>query len=153
MGLHGWNIGSVDAMRPRMRLGPWIGHWRRGLIVGSVLWGLLDLTAARSARASCLPPQPGVLWSYPANGAIEVPVDADLFVNGELYGLPTLGGEPLPRIASGIYDLGRLAPQTRYEVRWDGAIVVFTTGDVASQLPNEPTSNVLVTRNPIDFTR
>jgi hypothetical protein len=121
------------------------------MIAVAALSGVLTLAVSRSARAVCLSPQPGLLWSYPANGAIDVPVDADLFINGALYGLPTLAGEPLPRIATGVYDLGRLVPQTRYEVRWDGAVIAFTTGDAASPLPREPSSDVLVTRNPSDF--
>ncbi len=136
---------------PQMWVGSLIGRWRWSVIVVAALSGGLGLAASRSARASCLAPQPGLLWSYPANGAIDVPVDADLFVSGDLYGLPTLAGEPLPRIAIGVYDLGRLAPQTRYEVRGEGAVIAFTTGGAASPLPREPSSDVLVTRNPIDF--
>jgi len=82
-----------------------------------------------------------------------VPLDADLFVNGYFYSLPMLAGEPLPRIANDVYDLGRLLPQTRYEVRWEGAVIAFTTGDAASPVPRAPSSDVLVTRNPIDSPR
>lgn len=124
--------------------------WRWTVTVVA-LSGALGVAVSRSARASCLAPEPGLLWSYPANGAIEVPIDADLFVTGELYGAPTLAGEPLPRMATGVYDLGPLVPQTRYEVRWDGAVIAFTTGDRASPLPREPAADVLVTRNPIAF--
>jgi hypothetical protein len=138
---------------PEMWVESWIGSCRWSVIGVTVLSGGLSLAVSRSAQASCLSPERGLLWSYPANGAIDVPVDADLFVNGELYGLPTLADAPLPRIATGVYDLGRLVPQTRYEVRWDGAVIAFTTGDAASPLPREPSSDVLVTRNPFDFTR
>jgi hypothetical protein len=115
------------------------------------LAGVLGLGIARLAWASCAPVEQGLLWSYPANGSVEVPVDADLLVNGELSGLPTLAGEPLLRIATGVYDLGALEPQTRYEVRWDGAAISFTTGDAAAPSPRDPSSDILVTRNPSDF--
>jgi hypothetical protein len=134
-----------------MWLGCRNGNGRWGVVVVAALSGALGLTVSRAAGASCAGPEPGLLWSHPANGASDVPVDADLFVNGWLSGLPTLAGEHLPRIANGVYDLGRLVPQTRYEVRWEGAVITFTTGAAASPLPRAPASNVLVTRNPIDF--
>jgi hypothetical protein len=131
------------------------GHegWRWGVIAAAALSGTLGLVASRTAQATCDSEPYGLLWSYPANGAQEVPVDADLFVNGQLNGLPSLDGEPLPRLASGVYDLGVLEPETRYEVRWEEAVIAFTTGTAAEFPALAPSSDVRVTRNPIDFAR
>jgi len=123
------------------------------VIAAAALSGALGLAASRTAQASCVAEPYGLLWSYPANGAQDVPVDADLFVNGQLNGLPSLDGEPLPRLAAGVYDLGVLEPETRYEVHWEGAAIVFTTGVAAEYPPGRPWSDVRVTRNPIDFAR
>lgn len=123
------------------------------MIAAAALSGTLGLAAARTAHASCQAEPYGLLWSYPANGAQEVPIDADLFVNGQLNGLPSLEGEPLTRLASGVYDLGVLEPETRYEVRWEEALIAFTTAAAPEFPPRAPASDVLVTRNPIDFAR
>src|SRR5262245_31102308 len=136
-----------------MRTGCGNGRWRRVAILTAALSGALGVTGLRLAQASCVGPEYGLLWSYPANGAMHVPVDADLFVNGPLTGLPSLDGEPLPSLAAGVYDLGQLAPQTRYEVRWAEAVIAFTTGDRAEYPPLELQPDVLVTRNPSDFAR
>lgn len=133
-----------------MRAGSWSMTWRQSVLL-TALSGALGTGLPRSAWALCAAPEQGLLWSYPTNGSVNVPVDADLFVNGELYGQPTLAGEPLQRIASGVYDLGALAPQTRYEVRWDDATITFTTGDTTAPSPREPNADVLVTRNPSAF--
>jgi len=119
----------------------------------AALTGTLSLAAASSARASCDGPQFGLLWSYPANGAVDVPIDADLFVTGQLGGPLTLDGEPLPIIAPGVYDLGRLEPLTRYEVRSEGPVIAFTTGEEAAFAPRAPQSDVRLTRNPVDYRR
>jgi hypothetical protein len=127
---------------------------RRGwVIAAAALSGPLGLATARTAHASCQAEPYGLLWSYPANGAQQVPIDADLFVNGQLNGLPSLDGEPLPRLAAGVYDLGVLQPETRYEVRWEEAVLGFTTGSATEYPPRAPSPDVRVTRNPIDFAR
>jgi hypothetical protein len=123
------------------------------VIAGATLAGTLAWASSRTAHASCEPEPHGLLWSYPANGAQGVPIDADLFVNGGLNGLPSLAGEPLPRIAAGVYDLGLLEPDTRYEVRWEEAVIAFTTGATTEFPPRAPSPDVSVTRNPIDFAR
>jgi hypothetical protein len=130
-----------------------IGRWRWGVVFAAALSGALGVTAARPAHASCEDEPYGLLWSYPANGAWEVPVDADLFVNGRMNGLPSLAGEPLPRLAPGVYDPGMLQPETRYEVRWEEAVLAFTTGSATEYPPQAPSPDVRVTRNPIDFAR
>jgi hypothetical protein len=130
-----------------------IGRWRWSVIAAAALSGSFGFASSRAAHASCQPDPYGLLWSYPANGAQGVPVDADLFVNGQLNGLPSLAGEPLSRITAGVYDLGALQPETRYEVRWEEAVIVFTTGTTAEFPPQALSSDVRVTRNPIDFAR
>jgi hypothetical protein len=125
--------------------------WRWGVSAAAALSGPLGLASSRTAHASCQAEPYGLLWSYPANGAQGVPVDADLFVNGQLNGLPSLAGELLPRIAAGVYDLGVLEPETRYEIRWEEAVIAFTTGTTAELPPQALSSDVRVTRNPIDF--
>jgi hypothetical protein len=40
----------------------------------------LVLATAGSASADCLWPPPSVVWSSPAAGAVDVPVDADLLI-------------------------------------------------------------------------
>jgi hypothetical protein len=119
--------------------------------MAAALSGALALGSSRTAQAICQAEPYGLLWSHPGNGAQEVPIDADLFVNGQLNGSPSLAGVPLPRIAAGVYDLGPLEPQTSYEIRWEGAAIVFTTGSATAPAPREPASDVRVTRNPVDF--
>lgn len=133
-----------------MRPGRVIGRWRWSVVLVSAVLGLAP---SRAAQASCEREPYGLLWSYPANGAMDVPVDADLFVNGQLNGLPSLDGEPLPRLAAGVYDLGVLQPETRYEVRWEEAVLGFTTGSATEYPPQAPSPDVRVTRNPVDFAR
>lgn len=140
-------------LRPSMRLRCSTRGWRWGVAAAVGLWGGLGVAGARVALASCEPGADGLLWSSPANGAIDVPVDSDLFVSGQLNGLPLLAGEPLTRVASGVYDLGPLEPQTRYEVRWEGAAIVFTTGDRDASPPRAPEADVRLTRNPSGFAR
>jgi hypothetical protein len=130
-----------------------IGRWRWGGIAAAALSGTLGLASSRTAHASCDLEPYGLLWSYPANGAQGVAVDADLFVNGQLNGLPSLDGEPLLRLAAGVYDLGVLQPDTRYEVRWEEAVLAFTTGSATEYPPQAPSPDVRVTRNPVDFAR
>jgi hypothetical protein len=122
-------------------------------MLAAALSGALGLASSRTAQAACGAEPYGLRWSQPANGAHEVPIDADLFVNGQLNGVPALAGVPLPRIAAGVYDLGRLEPETRYEVRWEEAVIVFTTGTASSFPPRPPASDVRVTRNPLDLAR
>lgn len=107
------------------------------------------LARAGVARANCVEPPPVLLWSYPADGDTEVPTNVDLLVTGSPYGAPALNGAPLTRLSSGVYDLGELAPHTAYEVRWDAAAIVFTTGAGPGQEPAPSvSSDVEVMRNP-----
>jgi hypothetical protein len=112
--------------------------------------GALCFAASDSAWASCVPTPSALLWSYPANGATNVPTNADLFITGSPLGVPTLDGLPLQRLAGDSFELGQLAPQTTYEIRWATAVIAFTTGDRAGpETPADLLSNdVLLTRNP-----
>jgi hypothetical protein len=103
------------------------------------------LTMAGSARADCAVPAPSVVWSSPAAGAVDVPVDADLlllteridlasaeptlFVGG-LLELPLEAGSTLP----GHFDLPELEPNQAHTIvlhpEQGGPITIgFTTGE------------------------
>lgn len=109
---------------------------------------------ASPARASCSAPDRALLWSYPSHGDVEVPTNADLFVTGDPDGLPTINGETLSRISSGVYELRELAPHTTYDVRWSSSepnatVISFTTGAGPRQGPAPvPSEKVVITRNP-----
>jgi hypothetical protein len=105
----------------------------------------LLLTPAGSALADCIAPTPQVLWSSPAAGAVDVPIDADLllltqaidldgaelslFVGG-LRELPLEPGSGLP----GHYALPDLGPNEAHAIvvrPADGTPITipFTTGE------------------------
>jgi hypothetical protein len=114
-----------------------LARTRVGRRIGPALAGITALFAmigsSRRAAASCVAPEPALLWSYPANGAVDVPIDADLIVTGSVFGAPTLDGVPLTMLEQGVYDLGELAAATRYEIRWDTAAIAFETGSERAQ--------------------
>src|SRR5688572_25003361 len=116
--------------------------------LGGLVVGLAALILPELAAAVCQGPDTNLLWSYPGNGSVGVPTDADLFFTGEVGGLPSLNGEPLERLAGKAYDLGELEPQTTYEVRWGTAVIAFTTGDGPSRPAPEPTAELALTRSP-----
>jgi hypothetical protein len=124
--------------------------WTRPAAAG--LLAVAVLASARPASANCVEPEQGLLWSYPANGAVDVPLDADLLVTGQADGLPMLDGTPLTRITPGVYDLGELAPDTAYEVRWSTAAIAFTTGRLTNQA-GVPDPRLHLSRNPVDAGR
>lgn len=85
--------------------------------------GLLSANVALPdvAHASCVWPAPDVIWSYPAQDEIDVPLDADLLLvtEGMRADEPImLDGEPLTAASDvpGHYDLGLLQPNTTYTV-------------------------------------
>jgi hypothetical protein len=117
--------------------------WSAGVVVGLGVLG-----APAPASATCLAPPASVLWSYPGNGSENVPTDADLFYTGEVFGTPTLNGLPLQRLSARAFDLGELEPQTTYEVRWETAVIRFTTGDQLAQARLEPSAPLELTRDP-----
>jgi MYXO-CTERM domain-containing protein len=111
------------------------------LIVGVALL----LMTAHSAWARCALPDPSVVWSSPAAGAVDVPVDADLLILTEtidpastevtllvdgLIELPLEAGSALP----GHYDLPELEPNQAQTIvlRPEGGTPItigFTTGE------------------------
>jgi hypothetical protein len=105
-----------------------------------------NAAAPDAAHASCVAPDPKVIWSYPAAGQAAVPLDSDLLMLTEGIwddAQVTLDGEPLSAGSQfvGHFDLGALEPNTTYTVAikssgensppvdlsWQ-----FTTGDAAS---------------------
>jgi hypothetical protein len=113
------------------------------------------LLAVRGASASCLPPEGRVLWTYPANGAVDVPTNAQLLVSDEAGRTPSLDGKVLPASGEGVFDLGALEPNTTYQVTWPsgfqevGASLSFTTGAGPSfEPPPGVPEPVAVTRDP-----
>lgn len=111
---------------------------------------LVAMTGApRRAVASCVPQDSGLLWSYPANGALDVPIDADLIVTGDVSGRPTLNGVQLTMLEQGVYDLGELAAATRYEVRWETAVIGFETASerTLGSPPSWGAPDLVFTRN------
>ena len=45
----------------------------------------LSLSVTSHAGASCVLPDPAIVWSYPAEGATDVPVDARIFLRLNTY--------------------------------------------------------------------
>lgn len=107
------------------------------------------------AQANCIQPDPAILWSSPAQGAVDVPLDADLLLVMDGY-RPNLEVRLDDRILApssipGIYDLGQLEPSTEYAVTigirgggvsFDGKplaprSLTFTTGSRRAQLERE----------------
>jgi hypothetical protein len=113
----------------------------------------LALFFPRPASATCFLPQPKIVWSYPADGEVDVPTNARIFVLGTSY--PPLGAA---LIVNGVLvhpdeskpGIGPvLAPHTEYVValepstRYPDVVASFrfTTGagPVAPELPPLPT--------------
>lgn len=104
--------------------------------------------------ASCPAPKPGLLWSFPADGATDVPTDADLWVTGHGLVSASLDGVTLPHNGFGGYDLGMLSPSQEHTV----SILVgqahvsirFTTGAGPAPGNNASSSHepLAIERNP-----
>lgn len=123
--------------------------------------GLVALLAGRAALASCIGPSGRVRWTYPADGAVEVPTNARLLAAGDSPGRPSLNGVLLAPDPDGSFDLGELTPHTTYRVTWaplrqdgDGQIITFTTGAGPSleKAPAAP-EPLYVRRNPSDYSQ
>ncbi|MBK6812221.1 MAG: hypothetical protein IPG81_25730 [Sandaracinaceae bacterium] len=77
----------MSTMKARLTMTP----AQRSQITGALcltaaLWAL---AAPSHASASCVPPDPAIVWSYPAEGATDVPVDARIFLRLNTYSRPT----------------------------------------------------------------
>lgn len=84
------------------------------------------------ASAEVVGLRPGLRWSYPANGAVDVPTNADLYFSGDLRPVPWRNAVSLEgqQIAPGVYDLGELLPRQTYAISWGSSEAIgFTTGD------------------------
>src|SRR6188768_4594733 len=139
---------SPQAPTPRARGRRFFQPWQ-----AAGLAGLCCALHALRAGASCIGPSPALLWTFPSDGAVDVPTNAQLLVTGELLGLPKLNGVPLEPSPSHVFSLPELAPHTTYQVTWgeSGAgeqAISFTTGDGPSrEAAPEVTGSVEVTRN------
>jgi hypothetical protein len=121
----------------------------------------------RPARASCAPPPPAVVWSYPAEGQTDVPTNATIWILLPNWTQPAtimLDGQPLPVNDFGFgYALAQpLAPNTPHQVTFRATparvqpavelTIHFTTGAGAADatapaLPEIPEATVSATRD------
>jgi hypothetical protein len=99
-----------------------------------------------------------VLWTYPADGAVDVPTNTQLLVSDEFGSTPSLNGKTLSMSRDGAFDLGELAPYTTYRVTWPPPIsggaqaISFTTGGGPSLQSAPATPEPLqVRRAPSDY--
>jgi len=116
----------------------WHTGWHTCLARGLAVLAAVGVSGARPVWASCVAPTPAIVWSYPAQGANDVPTNADLWIllsGWNVLPRVSLDGTELPELElpSG-YDLGELAANTEYTLDVlgaDGASfeLTFTTGD------------------------
>jgi hypothetical protein len=87
---------------------------------------------AREAHADCAPPDPAIVWSYPAHGDTDVPTNVDLWVLPSGWGAPavvTRDGVALTPLRMGYgYDAGELEPNTSHTFR----VELDVSGEAAS---------------------
>lgn len=125
----------------------------RATLIGGV-GCLLAVSMVRSARASCLLPSPSLLWSYPAQGATEVPTNVTVWASGVSGLSATLNGEAITAGPLGEYTLPSLEPNTKYGVQWalsgtgEFATLNFTTGAGPSNSELQTVGEVTMTRLP-----
>jgi hypothetical protein len=130
---------NAQVPRPSRATGPGAARAVAGAAVAALV-----LTPAHSAQADCAVPAPSVVWSSPAAGAVDVPVDADLLILteridlasaeatlfiGGLIELPLQAGSPLP----GHFDLPELEPNQAHTIvlhpeQGSPITIGFTTG-------------------------
>jgi hypothetical protein len=109
--------------------------------------------APQLARASCVGPDTAVVWSYPADGDVDVPLNADLLLitSGLDWtdAVVSLDGTPLDQEKDipGHYDMGTLKAHTKYGVALNVPLDssdptktkriswTFTTGDATEPAP------------------
>jgi len=87
--------------------------------VGIALLQLAATTVASVTSANCPLPEPRVVWSYPAAGATDVPIDADIMFVFSNWNTPSqidLNGERVDAFDEGRFDPGTLEPNTDYTV-------------------------------------
>jgi hypothetical protein len=122
------------------------------------------LTTAGSARADCAPPDARVVWSSPAAGAVDVPVDADLLILTERIDLESaevslfIGGLiELPLQSDGVvpghFGLPELDPNQAHTIvlrPQDGTpiTIAFTTGQRRASGENGTVDLVSISQEP-----
>src|SRR5688500_12188733 len=78
------------------------------------------LAPSSLVQANCALPEPALLWSSPAQGAEDVPLDADLLLvmEGASRQMEVRLGDQLLEAGEipGVYDLGALEPSTEHVV-------------------------------------
>lgn len=122
---------------------------RRFTIEQGLLIALTWIVQPSLAWADPLLPPAGLRWSYPANGAVDVPTNADLYFTGDVRSVPWRNAVSLEgqQIAPGVYDLGELLPRQRYRIFWGSeAAIGFATGDGPS--PSTPAVIAGLDRDP-----
>lgn len=102
--------------------------------VWALLWiCALGAWAPTKARANCAEPVPKLIWSYPADGATDVPTNARIFVlpsgPGPLQTPIEVNGVPIATEPGGYGFAASMNPNTDYEV------VVRSNGSLGSVTP------------------
>lgn len=105
---------------------------------------------ASHAKASCAAPRPDVIWTYPADGARDVPINALFWVLSTLGGSPaaSLNGTPLTVGERGELQPGALLPNHDYTLslqyprrdEWDLDVpikITFRTGMAKARTPSQ----------------
>lgn len=83
-------------------------------------FGLALLGPAAAAHANCKPPEPSIVWSYPADGALDVPTNVRIFVLTSVWrhqpAQIRVNGQTVPRADLPFSYAPTLQPNTRYVV-------------------------------------
>ncbi|MCA9712274.1 MAG: hypothetical protein KDK70_40935, partial [Myxococcales bacterium] len=88
-----------------------------------------------AAQASCLRVAPEVVWSYPSANAVDVPIDADVFLILNNSDRPTsiaLNGSLVRATGPRQFDPGPLLPLTEYLVTVEAAGPYWAPGDTVT---------------------
>lgn len=172
-----WNCGRFAHVRPR---GSWHGGCDCGdmqlhlnsssfgrLVIAGATLGATLLSLAPAVHANCALPEGKIVWSYPAEGETDVPVNADITLLMSNWRRPAsieLNGETVTGGEQGRYDPGTLEPNTAYTVsvvaEGDGLTAEvtlelhFTTGtDAVDASPVAPVvTQVASEDSALDFT-
>jgi hypothetical protein len=120
--------------------------------------------APREAWASCVAPEPRIVWSYPADGETEVPLNARIFIVTNVLSpqIVTINGDPLVLEPDKVGYGAKLAPNTDYIVTLEPSspfppkllTFKFTTGAtaVAPEIPSVPGVSRITAKHERAFT-
>lgn len=127
---------------------------------------LLGSITSSSSRADCGEPTPQLVWSFPADGDVDVPTNSDVFLLGDGIAGVTLDGLVLP-VANGLGallgDPGDLGADSDHELVvsfvFDVAadlqpapvVIAFRTGGALAAPPVTPTVERIVALTPRDL--